>query len=135
MASTGETGSSGRSTRVTSSKESSLSKAGASKTNTSTDSQVTSSNENDSKSGGPGGASSNTGGSATKVTRREVLIRQPSYCKILDDLKGTEAKVASMKQEAAEPQQIEVTTSGGEIAIAAEAVAAVSQSGNYVEKE
>jgi len=25
--------------------------------------------------------------------RREVLIRQPSYCKILDDLQGTEAKV------------------------------------------
>ena len=25
--------------------------------------------------------------------RREVLIRQPSYCKILDDLQGTEEKV------------------------------------------
>ena len=34
------------------------------------------------------------------TTRREVLIRQPSYCKILDDLKGTEAKVANLKQEA-----------------------------------
>ena len=34
------------------------------------------------------------------ATRREVLIRQPSYCKILDDLKGTEAKVANLKQEA-----------------------------------
>jgi len=31
--------------------------------------------------------------------RREVLIRQPSYCKILDDLKGAEAKVGNLKQE------------------------------------
>jgi len=31
--------------------------------------------------------------------RREVLIRQPSYCKILDDLKGAEAKVSHLKQE------------------------------------
>lgn len=38
--------------------------------------------------------------------RREVLVRQPSYCKILDDLKGTEAKVANLKEET-----IEVTTS------------------------
>jgi len=38
--------------------------------------------------------------------RREVLVRQPSYCKILDDIKGTEAKVANLKEET-----IEVTTS------------------------
>ena len=34
--------------------------------------------------------------------RREVLIRQPSYCKILDDLKGAEARVGhgvNLKQE------------------------------------
>lgn len=45
------------------------------------------------------------------TTRREVLIRQPSYCKILDDLKGTEAKVANMKQEATvEATSVEVAT-------------------------
>jgi len=33
-------------------------------------------------------------------------VRQPSYCKILDDLKGTEAKVANLKEET-----IEVSTS------------------------
>lgn len=45
------------------------------------------------------------------TTRREVLIRQPSYCKILDDLKGTEAKVANMKQEATvEAASVEVAT-------------------------
>jgi len=38
--------------------------------------------------------------------RRDVLVRQPSYCKILDDIKGTEAKVANFKEET-----IEVTTS------------------------
>lgn len=43
--------------------------------------------------------------------RREVLIRQPSYCKILDDLQGTEAKVAKMKSEPGEPSVVEVTTS------------------------
>ena len=36
------------------------------------------------------------------TTRREVLVRQPSYCKILDDLKGTEAKVANLKEETIE---------------------------------
>ena len=36
------------------------------------------------------------------AVRREVLIRQPSYCKILDDLKGAEARVGhgvNLKQE------------------------------------
>ena len=28
--------------------------------------------------------------------RREVLIRQPSYCKILDDLQGTEERVLKL---------------------------------------
>lgn len=53
-------------------------------------------------------SSSNSGGKTT--ARREVLIRQPSYCKILDDLKGTEAKVANMKQEGADTS-IEVNES------------------------
>ena len=44
------------------------------------------------------------GGGLIKSTavRREVLIRQPSYCKILDDLKGAEARVGhgvNLKQE------------------------------------
>ena len=44
------------------------------------------------------------GGNLIKSTavRREVLIRQPSYCKILDDLKGAEARVGhgvNLKQE------------------------------------
>ena len=34
--------------------------------------------------------------------RRDVLVRQPSYCKILDDIKGTEAKVANFKEETIE---------------------------------
>merc|ERR1712223_2052463 len=42
----------------------------------------------------------------SKQPRRDVLVRQPSYCKILDDIKGTEAKVANLKEET-----IEVTTS------------------------
>ena len=36
------------------------------------------------------------------TVRRDVLIRQPSYCKILDDLKGAEARVGhgvNLKQE------------------------------------
>jgi len=45
-----------------------------------------------------------TAGGLIKSTtvRREVLIRQPSYCKILDDLKGAEARVGhgvNLKQE------------------------------------
>lgn len=66
-------------------------------------------------------SSSNESGKPT--TRRDVLIRQPSYCKILDDLKGTEASVANMKQEATEAGgAIEVSTSA-EVAAAAAAVA------------
>ena len=38
--------------------------------------------------------------------RREVLVRQPSYCKILDDIKGTEAKVANLKEETIEVRDI-----------------------------
>jgi hypothetical protein len=54
--------------------------------------------------------SSNQGGKPS--TRRDVLIRQPSYCKILDDLKGTEAKFVGMKQENVDSHQaIEVSTS------------------------
>jgi hypothetical protein len=34
-----------------------------------------------------------------KTVRREALIRQPSYCKILDDLKDTEERIANMKSE------------------------------------
>lgn len=41
-----------------------------------------------------------------KKTRREVLIRQPSYCKILDDLKGTEASMTTSNKTSSE-----VTTS------------------------
>lgn len=45
-----------------------------------------------------------TAGGLIKSTtvRRDVLIRQPSYCKILDDLKGAEARVGhgvNLKQE------------------------------------
>jgi len=50
---------------------------------------------------------SGTGG-GKQTTRREVLIRQPSYCKILDDLKGTEAKMAHLKQE--EDSTVEAAT-------------------------
>ena len=38
----------------------------------------------------------------SKQPRRDVLVRQPSYCKILDDIKGTEAKVANLKEETIE---------------------------------
>lgn len=48
---------------------------------------------------------------AESRTRRDVLIRQPSYCKILDDLKGTEAVMAKGQQQ---QQQAEVSTSDGE---------------------
>jgi hypothetical protein len=49
-------------------------------------------------------ATAHAGGNLIKSTavRREVLIRQPSYCKILDDLKGAEARVGhgvNLKQE------------------------------------
>ena len=39
-----------------------------------------------------------------KTSRREALIRQPSYCKILDDLKDTEEKIANMKSERQDPE-------------------------------
>lgn len=55
-------------------------------------------------------SSTNSSGGVKTTQRREVLIRQPSYCKILDDLKGTEAKVANMKQEGADTS-IEVNES------------------------
>ena len=51
------------------------------------DSNVTSSG--DTSSGEISAAASNS----ISKHRREVLIRQPSYCKILDDLQGTEEKV------------------------------------------
>ena len=51
------------------------------------DSNVTSSG--DTTSGEISAAASNS----ISKHRREVLIRQPSYCKILDDLQGTEEKV------------------------------------------
>jgi len=53
-----------------------------------------------------GDSSVTSSNSKPNNTRREVLVRQPSYCKILDDLKGTEAKVANLKEET-----IEVSTS------------------------
>lgn len=62
--------------------------------------------------------------------RREVLIRQPSYCKILDDLKGTEAKVANMKQETVE-STIEVTESdeSGDAGLATQQVQTITING------
>ena len=45
---------------------------------------------------------SSSSANSKPTTRREVLVRQPSYCKILDDLKGTEAKVANLKEETIE---------------------------------
>jgi len=51
-----------------------------------------------------------TTSSSKPVTRREVLIRQPSYCKILDDLKGTEAKVASNLKQETTTTAVEATT-------------------------
>jgi len=50
------------------------------------------------------------GGGASSTKRREVLIRQPSYCKILNDLRGTEEKMKS------EPPTnvVEVSTSAAE---------------------
>lgn len=55
-------------------------------------------------------ASDSAVSSSKPTTRRDVLIRQPSYCKILDDLKGTEARVANLKEEGAD-EPIEVSTS------------------------
>jgi len=53
-------------------------------------------------------SSRSTGAPSTE--RREVLIRQPSYCKILNDLRGTEEKMKS------EPPTnvVEVSTSAAE---------------------
>ena len=48
------------------------------------DSSVTSSGDSAGEFGTPNSISKQ---------RREVLIRQPSYCKILDDLQGTEERV------------------------------------------
>ena len=59
-----------------------------------------------------------TTSSSKPVTRREVLIRQPSYCKILDDLKGTEAKVATFKQETT--AAVETTATSMDVSTAAE---------------
>lgn len=50
-------------------------------------------------SAGDSSVSSTQAGTIKSSVRREVLIRQPSYCKILDDLKGAEAKVGNLKQE------------------------------------
>ena len=49
-----------------------------------------------------GGDTTNTPNSISKH-RREVLIRQPSYCKILDDLQGTEERVLKLKKESNMP--------------------------------
>jgi hypothetical protein len=51
---------------------------------------------------GPEGPS-HFGDLTPKTSRREALIRQPSYCKILDDLKDTEEKIANMKSERPDP--------------------------------
>jgi len=60
---------------------------------------------------GDSSVSSTQAGTKSSV-RREVLIRQPSYCKILDDLKGAEAKVGNLKQEAGvEASSIDVADS------------------------
>ena len=52
-------------------------------------------------------AGAGSGEPAAKSARREILVRQPSYCKILDDLKGAEKTMAK-----AEPGTAEVSTSG-----------------------
>ena len=58
---------------------------------------------------------SSTQAGIKSTARREVLIRQPSYCKILDDLKGAEARVGNptvLKQEVgAEASSIDVADS------------------------
>jgi len=60
-------------------------------------------------SAGDSSVSSTQAGIKSSV-RREVLIRQPSYCKILDDLKG--AEVGHLKQEAGvEASSIDVADS------------------------
>ena len=61
------------------------------------DSSVTSSGD-----ANTGGDTTNTPNSISKH-RREVLIRQPSYCKILDDLQGTEERVLKLKKESTMP--------------------------------
>jgi len=62
-------------------------------------------------SAGDSSVSSTQAGTKSSV-RREVLIRQPSYCKILDDLKGAEARVGNLKQEAGvEASSIDVADS------------------------
>ena len=64
------------------------------------DSSVTSSGDSSGDIGTPNSISKH---------RREVLIRQPSYCKILDDLQGTEEKVLKQqKREVTMKGQLEV---------------------------
>lgn len=71
------------------------------------DSSVTSSGDSSSEIIGPNSISKQ---------RREVLIRQPSYCKILDDLQGTEERV--LKQAASKMKSqhnvLEVSTTDGD---------------------
>lgn len=58
-------------------------------------------------------------GTKSTAARREVLIRQPSYCKILDDLTGS-AEAAAMhasKSSAGSSPPMEVTTTGGDASI------------------
>jgi len=57
---------------------------------------------------GSGDDDEGTGPTTSTNNRREVLIRQPSYCKILNDLKGTEDNMKS------EPNVVEVSTSAAE---------------------
>ena len=54
-----------------------------------------------------GGDTTNTPNSISKH-RREVLIRQPSYCKILDDLQGTEERVLKLKNMKGQQNVLEV---------------------------
>ena len=65
------------------------------------DSSVTSSGDSTNTSD-----STNTPNSISrgKSFRREVLIRQPSYCKILDDLQGTEERVLKLEKESNMPE-------------------------------
>ena len=71
---------------------------------------------------------SSTQGEAKTTVRREVLIRQPSYCKILDDLKGTEANVANLKQEAVE-SAVDHEADEAEETLAAQQVQTISING------
>ena len=67
-----------------------------------------------------------------KTSRREALIRQPSYCKILDDLKDAEERVANMKSEpeASSTTQVQTITINGQqyqiVSPAAEAIQALA---------